>query len=701
MRADLLVEIGTEELPSKSLEPLRAAFETAVCAGLERQRIACGQSRGRLAGPRRLALLIRDVAAQQPDRDERLLGPSVAVAFDAAGNPTAAAQGFARKVGVAVTDLQQIDDPGNSSKGARLAYLRRIPGGATAALLPAIVQSALESLPIAKRMRWGAGRAEFVRPIHWALILFGSQPVAGEVFGVPIGRVSRGHRFHAPGEIAVPAAAGYPALLRSAGKVEPDLARRREQIRRAVEDLAQTELGGRAVIDAELLDEVAALVEWPVALAGRFDRRFLSVPAEALICAMREHQKCFHAVDDKGALLPGFIGVANIESRQPQRVVGGNERVMRSRLADAAFFYEADKKTAFADFRERLKAVIFQESLGSVYAKSERVAALAAQIAPLVGADPEVAARAGGLCKCDLVSQMVLEFAQLQGVMGRHYALASGEAAAVAEAIGEHYLPRFAGDRLPQTAVGTALALADRLDSLTGLFGIGQPPSGSRDPFALRRASLSVLRLLVEGGHALSLRDLIERASALHSGLTEPAAALTERLLDYILERFAAWFAERGVAAEAFLAVRALGLDDPAEIHARTLAVAEFAASAEAKALAQLNKRVANILEKSAGAEPQAVDPALFVADEERQLWAAVTQMAEALAPLLQAGQHAAALKLLLGLHAPIDAFFAHVMVNVEDKKVRANRLGLLRELRGLFLSVADISALAPAADSD
>ncbi len=687
--ANFLVEIGTEELPPKALRSLRAAFEQAICDGLQQKGIAFGSPEGEMAAPRRLAVLITDVEQQQPEQTTELLGPAVAAAFDETGAPTGAALGFARKAGVEVSDLQQVDSP----KGPRLAHVSVTPGLATAELLPDIVNKALDNLPIPKRMRWGDKRDEFVRPVHWVLMLLGDQPVPGTVMGLESGTTTRGHRFHANFDIEIKDADSYVRSLRELGKVDVDYQARMDTIRTSVALLAEKELSGKAVIGQDLLEEVTSLVEWPVPLAGNFDTSFLEVPPEALISSMREHQKYFHVVDRNDKLMPHFITVANIESLDSAKVVNGNERVIRPRLADAAFFFTTDKKTNFASFRSRLKDIVFQKQLGSIFDKTERLAQLAERIGPYVGAKPEDARRAGELAKCDLVSEMVMEFDDLQGIMGRYYAELSGENQEVSTAMYEQYLPRFSGDELPVTATGKALALADRLDTLTGIFGIGQQPTGSKDPFALRRASLGVLRILVEGGYKVSLTELLQTALYLHTGTTEPREPVVEDLLNYLLDRFSAWFNDDGIATENFLAVRALGIDDAADINARVKAVAEFSKSENANALAAANKRVANILNKS-DVEPGAINANLFESPAESELAKTIDQAYQALAPLIQSSNYSAALDELSKLRKPVDQFFDEVMVNADDIALRTNRLSLLSEMRQLFLSVADISLL-------
>ena len=687
--ATLLVEIGTEELPPRSLRTLATSFAAALTERLDEQRIAHGEVRW-YATPRRLAVQIDAVATTQPDTVAEKLGPAIAAAFGADGKPTGAALGFARGCGVAVDELQRV--PGD--KGERLAFRQQVPGRATAALLPALVEAALAALPIAKRMRWGARRAEFVRPVHWVVLLHGDAVVPGSVLGVAAGRETRGHRVHGAARITLAGAEGYAQALHEQGSVIADHEQRRAAIAEQVRAEA-ARLGGSAVIDDELLEEVCSLVEWPRALAGRFEQRFLQVPAEALVSSMKQHQKYFHVIDGSGALLPCFVTVANIDSSDPQKVIDGNERVIRPRLSDAAFFYEQDRQTTLAARRERLRQIVFQTDLGTLWDKTERLARLARTIGAAIDADPALCARAAELAKSDLVSEMVLEFDELQGIMGRYYALHDGEAPEVAAALAEQYLPRHAGDELARGKVGIALALADRLDTLTGIFGIGQPPTGSRDPFALRRAALGVLRTVIGNGLELDLLPLIAQAAAGHPVLAS-RATVVESVRDYVFERLRAWYADAGIASECFLAVQARGVTRPLDFDRRVRAVAAFAARPEAGALAAANKRVANILAKQAPGEiPAQVDAALLIEAAEATLAAELDRCNAASAAPLASGDYAGVLGELAALRAPVDAFFEQVLVNCEDARLRANRYALLARLRAAFLGVADISALA------
>jgi glycyl-tRNA synthetase beta chain len=686
---ELLFELGTEELPPGSLRALGEALRADVCARLDEQRITHGAAQW-FASPRRLAVLVGGVAALQEDAVIEKLGPQVSAAFDASGKATGAALGFARGCGVDVSELGRAQ----GDKGERLAFRQTLPGQPTASLLPALIESALGALPIAKRMRWGARRDEFVRPVQWVVLLLGSTVVTGTVLGLETGRTTRGHRVHGESSIALANAAEYAQTLRTRGFVIADHEERLAEVARQVDAAAQA-AGGRAELDPALLEEVCSLVEWPCALAGRFEERFLEVPAEALVSSMKGHQKFFPVRDAAGALLPCFVTVANIESRDPAQVVAGNQRVIRPRLSDAAFFYAQDRQTTLAARRERLRSVVFQTDLGSVWDKTERVASLAGQIGAQLGADAALCRRAGELSKSDLVSEMVLEFDELQGTMGRYYALNDGEPAAVAEALVEQYLPRQSGGALPQTEVGAALAIADRLDTLVGIFGIGQPPTGSKDPFALRRAALGVLRIIVERELPLDLQPLLEAAAAAHRNLPRGASVVAD-VRDYMLERFRAWYADAGLRVECVMAVQARGVTAPLDVDRRVRAVSAFSALPEAATLAAANKRVANILQKQAeGSVPVSVDPALFQDAAESALAAALESAIDACAPLLARGDYSAALIRLAELRAPVDDFFGQVLVMSEDIALRNNRMALLARLRAAFLAVADISALA------
>ncbi|MFV8782890.1 glycine--tRNA ligase subunit beta [Microbulbifer sp. SA54] len=692
MAQDFLVELGTEELPPKALHKLMQAFADGIEQGLKDAELEYGAIKA-FASPRRLAVAVSDLAEKQQDKQVEKHGPAVAAAFDKDGKATKAAEGFARGNGVSVDELARVQ----TDKGERLAFISEQKGEATENLLGDIVSRSLAQLPIPKRMRWGARKEEFVRPVHWLLMLFGNNVVDAEVLGLKAGNTTRGHRFHCNRELAVASANDYVQQLRDPGYVVADFAERREMIREQVQAEANN-VNGEAVIDDDLLDEVTALVEWPVALTGRFEKRFLDVPAEALISSMKEHQKYFHVVDEDGNLMPFFITVSNIESTDAKQVIQGNERVIRPRLSDAAFFFETDKKISLEARREKLKTIVFQQKLGTVYDKTERLAKLAAAIAEKIGGDAALAQRAAQLCKSDLVTEMVFEFADMQGIAGYYYAENDGEPLDVAKAMYEQYMPKFAGDELPASETGTIIALADRIDTLVGIFGIGQPPSGSRDPFALRRASLGVLRLLVEKNIDLDLRELLTLA---RDGYPRTALAehdnVVEQTLAYMIERFRARYEDAGIKAEVFLAVSARKLSRPLDIDNRVQAVHSFSQLAEAEALAAANKRVSNILAKLNGPAPTQVDESLLQEDAEKALYAAIQEASAGVEPLYKEALFAEGLAGLASLRETVDNFFDGVMVMADDEQLRNNRLALLANLRALFLEVADISLLAPA----
>jgi glycyl-tRNA synthetase beta chain len=683
---DLLVEIGTEELPPKALPNLSAAFTDGISQGLQ----AAGLTPAEViayAAPRRLAVWVKDIAAQQADQTIEKRGPAIKGAFDAQGNPTKAAEAFATSCGVKVADLGRLE----TDKGAWLVFRQTQAGQATTDLFPAIVDKALAALPIPKRMRWGAGSAEFVRPVHWIVMLADNAVIDAEILGIKTGRESRGHRFHAPDVITINSPADYAIQLGSAS-VLAKFEARRDMIKHKVEQLAKR-LGGQAVMPEDLLDEVTALVEWPVPVAGKFEERFLDVPQEALISTMQDNQKYFALVDANGKLMSHFITVANIESRDEMQVAQGNERVIRPRFSDAEFFWNQDKKQSLASRAELLKSMVFQQKLGTLYDKSQRVAQLATAIAQALNADQAFAKRAAELGKCDLVSNMVFEFTELQGIMGRYYALHDGEPAEVAQALDEQYMPRFAGDALPSTQTGTILALAERLDTLTGIFGIGQKPTGAKDPFGLRRAALGVLRLLIEKQLPLDLADLLDKAAdGLGAQLGSKPA--THETLDYVLERLKAYYQEQGINGALVDAVAALKVSQPLDFERRVKAVAAFRQLSAAESLAAANKRISNILKKVEGELPAQVDSSLLQLPAEQALAAAVQAQQAKVEPLFAQGDYEAALLSLAELREPVDKFFDDVMVMADDLALRNNRLALLNSLRSLFLRVADLSVL-------
>jgi len=689
MSRDLLVELGTEELPPKALKNLSAAFTQGIEDGLKDAGLNFGDVVS-FAAPRRLAVRITALEEQQADKEETLYGPPAKIAFDADGKPTKAASGFADRAGVDAKTLETAPESHGKNAG-KLMINRTIKGKQTTELLGDIVQTSLDKLPIPKRMRWGASRIEFVRPVHWLIMLFGNDVVDTEVLGLKAGNTSRGHRFHAPGEIAISAPAEYEGKLRESF-VMVSFAERAALIKEQVTAEGK-KLGGEAIIDEDLLDEVTALNEWPVALAGSFDEDFLRVPPEALISSMKEHQKYFHVMKE-GKLLPNFITIANIESKDPAQVIAGNERVIRPRLADAAFFWDTDRKQPLASRFPKLENVVWVNGLGSIADKTRRISALATAIAEQRGVDEALVQRAAQLCKNDLVSNMVYEFTDLQGLAGKYYAEHDGEPEEVCAAMIEQYMPAFAGDALPETQTGTLIALSDRVDSLVGLFGTGQIPTGSKDPFALRRAALGVLRILVEKKIDIDLGSLIDWA--LHNQWEAELKANTKAvLIEYLLDRFSAWYHDEGIPAEVFLAVRSLGVTNALDINRRVQAVHQFSKLESAAALAAANKRVSNILAKNGGNAVAAdVDPELFEAAEEKALFEQMNGLKDLIIPSLDRGDYATSLEGLSTLRGVVDAFFDNVMVMADNEAVKNNRLALLKQLRDMFMGIADISVL-------
>ena len=682
---DFLFELGTEELPPLALPELERALAESLRSALAAAGIAHGELVS-YAAPRRLAVLIRSLATRQGEQRIKRRGPPVSAAFDKQGQPTRAATAFADSCGVSLETLGRIHE----GKGEFLYFEATQPGAETASLLPSMVQAALDALPIPKRMRWGASEAQFVRPVHWVVLRLGAAVLPARILDTDSGGRSRGHRFHAPGWLDIDAPARYADILREQGHVIASFAERRDMIRHQVTTSAAAQ-GGTAVLDESLLDEVTALVEWPVAVVGRFDERFLALPREVLLSTLQEHQRYFAIEGADGALTPFFITISNIDSREPVRVREGNERVVRPRLSDAAFFQQQDRRAPLAAWRDDLDKVTFQAKLGSIGDKVRRVQALAAHIAPALGGDATHAERAALLCKCDLLSAMVGEFPELQGIMGAYYALADGENPEVAAAVREHYQPRGAGDALPGTLTGAAVALADKLDTLAGIFAIGQKPSGTKDPFALRRAAIGVLRIILESRFDLDLGELVAQAVKLQP---VQQAGCAEEVLSYILERLRAHYQEAGVASEIFDAVLATGSRRPLDFDARVNAVAAFRSLPEAESLAAANKRIANILKKSAAEAAASVDVSLLQVDAERALHAALEGVSAGVEVDLGSRRYNAALTTLAGLRPAIDAFFNDVMVNDPDPALRANRLALVGRVRELFSGVADLSRL-------
>jgi glycyl-tRNA synthetase beta chain len=694
-RRDFLIELGTEELPPKALRTLELAFAEELRARTHQAALRFGEVES-FATPRRLAVLLRRLASHQPDQRIVRRGPSLRASFDAAGVPTRAGLAFAQSVGVALETLgTERDDKGNEY--LRFEGLKQ--GAAAISLLPALVQQSLEALPIPRRMRWGESEALFVRPVHWLLMLYGSELVPASILGLHAGTSSFGHRFMAPGPLRIASPGTYERLLQRRGKVLAGFEMRRNTIRAQVEAFA-AQLEGRALIAEALLEEVTALVEWPVAIAGQFEARFLRLPREVLIAVLQHHQRYFALEDNAGNLLPRFITISNVESPNPELIRAGNERVVRPRLADAEFFWQQDRRQSLAARLTDLAAVTFQAQLGSQAQRTARIEALAAAIAASIGADVAASRRAALLCKCDLLTAMVGEFPELQGVMGRYYALADGEAGAVAEAIREHYLPRGAGDALPASALGDALALADKLDTLAGIFAIGHKPSGTRDPFGLRRAAIGVVRIVLEHRLELDLVALLEHAAALQpvANANPRAADSAMEIYDFLLERLRAQYLERaadnGVTTELFDAVLATRPRSLLDFDARLSALARFIARPEGLSLAAANKRIANILRKSADSVNQNVDPQRLREEPERALHGALEALRARVLAATAERQYAGALELLATLKPAVDHFFDRVMVNDPDHSLRDNRVALLLQLRTLFGGIADLSRL-------
>ncbi|WP_448653578.1 glycine--tRNA ligase subunit beta [Pseudomonas fluorescens] len=679
---DFLVELGTEELPPKALNTLADAFLAGIEKGLHTAGLKFTAKKV-YAAPRRLAVLLTALETQQPDRSINIDGPPRQAAFDAEGNPTQAALGFAKKCGVELSEIDQ--------SGPKLRFSQVITGKPTASLLPTIVEDSLNDLPIPKRMRWGARKEEFVRPTQWLVMLLGDQVIDCTILAQTAGRDSRGHRFHHPEAVRITSPANYAADLRAA-YVLADANERRELISKRTEELARLQ-EGTAIVPPSLLDEVTALVEWPVPLVCSFEERFLDVPQEALITTMQDNQKYFCLLDVDGKLLPRFITVANIESKDPQQIIAGNEKVVRPRLTDAEFFFKQDKKQKLEDFNLRLQNVVFQEKLGSVYDKAVRVSKLAAYIAPRIGGDAAWAARAGLLSKCDLATEMVGEFPEMQGVAGYYYALNDGEPDDVALALNEQYMPRGAGAELPTTLTGAAVAIADKLDTLVGIFGIGMLPTGSKDPYALRRAALGVLRILIDKKLDLDLTQAVVFAVGQFGGKVKQAG-LAEQVLEFVFDRLRARYEDEGVDVSVYLSVRALQPGSALDFDQRVQAVQAFRKLPEADALAAVNKRVSNLLSKADNLGTAEVDPGLFADAKEFSLNSAIAKAENAVKPLLAERNYAEALARLATLREPVDAFFEAVMINAEDAGVRKNRYAMLARLRGLFINIADISVL-------
>ena len=683
---NFLVEIGTEELPPKALKTLATSFADNVEAELNQAGLSFDKIEW-FAAPRRLAVKVLNLATQQPSKEIEKRGPAVSAAFDAEGKPTKAAEGWARGCGITVEQAERIA----TDKGEWLVHRAKIEGQPTKNLLNGIVANALAKLPIPKPMRWADKTVQFIRPVHTVTMLLGDELIKGEILGVASARTIRGHRFLGEKEFEIQHADQYPQLLREKGSVVADFNERKAEIL-AKSQAKATALGGVADIEESLLEEVTSLVEYPNVLAAKFEERFLAVPAEALVYTMKGDQKYFPIYDKEGKLLPHFIFVSNINPEDPTAIIEGNEKVVRPRLTDAEFFFKTDLKQKLIDRLPRLETVLFQQQLGTLKDKTDRIEQLAGEIAKQIGADEAKAKRAGLLSKCDLMTNMVFEFTDTQGVMGMHYARHDGEDEEVAVALNEQYMPRFAGDELPKSLVASAVALADKFDTLTGIFGIGQAPKGSADPFALRRAALGALRIIVEKNLPLDLEDLVKKSAVLFGDKLTNQNVVAD-VVDFMLGRFRAWYQDEGIAVNVIQAVLARRPTRPADFDARVRAVSHFRTLDSAEALAAANKRVANILAKAEG-DIGAIDVALCVEPAEQVLAQSVLSLAKEVQPLIAQGEYTAVLDKLAGLRQPVDNFFDNVMVNAEDAKLRQNRLAILNTLQGLFLQVADISLL-------
>ncbi|MCP3851966.1 MAG: glycine--tRNA ligase subunit beta [Gammaproteobacteria bacterium] len=686
-KKDLLIELGTEELPPTALKGLIQAFEKGVCAGLNEADLTYDGIKS-YATPRRLAIVVTQLSSTSPDKSVERRGPALQAAFDEEGCPTKAAQGFARSCGVEVEQLSKLE----TDKGAWLAYTLAEKGKQATDLLPAIFQSALDKLPIPKRMHWGDLDALFVRPVHWAILLFGSEVVQTNILSVSTSNTTRGHRFHKPEEFSVSAPADYEKQLKEQGMVIADFNVRQDLIRQQINEAAK-KTGGHAVIDPDLLDEVTGMIEWPQVIVGEFEEHFLEVPSEALISAMKKHQKYFHIVDSNHQLMPYFITISNVQSSDPNQIKQGNERVIRPRLSDASFFWSQDNKTPLENKLERLKTVVFQNKLGTVYDKTQRVTELAAIIADELGSNTQHAKRAAQLAKCDLMTEMVNEFPDLQGIMGRYYASKDGEDDSVALALDEQYMPRFSGDQTPSSETGQALSIAERIDTLMGIFSLGQIPSGDKDPFALRRAALGLLRTIIEHKLVLDIPKILGQSAALFPQEVNASAAC-EPVYTFMLHRLKGYFADQDISTDIFDSVIALSPAQPYDFACRIDAVNQFKQLEASESLAAANKRIANILKKLKGKRPTEVNSELFIEEAEKHLSDQLASVSERITPLLAQAQYTQALTELSTLRDVVDRFFDDVMVMADDEALKNNRIALLGLLQGQFIQVADLSLL-------
>ena len=686
-KQDLLIEIGTEELPPKSLKRLATAFHQEICNSLKENGLEFSETSW-LASPRRLAVIVNQLEISQSDKQQQRRGPAISAAFDDDGKPTRATEGFAKSCGVAVDQLGKLE----TEKGSWLVFDTLVKGKQTKELIPDMVNMALKRLPIAKRMRWGNNDFEFVRPIKWILLLLGTETIDCEIMGVRSGKHSYGHRFHHPGAIKIKQAAEYVEVLKQNGKVVADYNERRSLIKDQVEKLA-TKNNGAAIIDPELLDEVTALVEWPVSFAGNFNPDFLKLPKEVLIASMQDHQKYFPILDKQKNLLASFICVTNIESKEPDLIKQGNERVIQPRLSDATFFWERDLKNGLAKHIAGLNKVVYQKELGTLHEKSERLNSIISNLAKTFNIDNNNAKRAAELCFCDLLTEMVCEFPALQGTMGKYYAEADGEDANVALALEEYYQPRFAGDDLPTTTLGQCLAISEKVDTLVGIFSIGKAPTGDKDPFGLRRSAIGLLRIIIECEIDIDLKELLDSAASNYPSKVK-AKDITNDVFRFLMERLRRYYIDEGVSNDTFESVLAINSSKPLDFHHRLIAVTEFRKLAEADSLAAANKRISNILKKSDFNNTLKVKDELLSEEPEVLLAKTLKEYQKKVVPMINDRDYKSALTELAGLRESVDSFFDNVMVMCDDDDVKNNRLALLSDLNSLFLETADISKL-------
>jgi glycyl-tRNA synthetase beta chain len=688
----LLLEIGSEELPPKALLKLAIAFADGMRDGLNEAELGFTEIK-HFASPRRLTVMVTELVTAQTDKEILKRGPAVKAAYDDEDKPTSAALGFAKSCGTDIADLEILE----TDKGSWLSYLAQETGKKTVELIPEIAEIALSRLPIPKRMRWGTGSIEFVRPVHWVVAMFGKETIDCSILGIKAGKQTFGHRFHHPAPIKLKSAGSYLQQLEETGKVIADFDRRKTLIINAVEKVA-VEVNGKAILDKDLLDEVTALVEWPVVFSGVFDKKYLTLPNEVLIATMQEQQKYFPVVDKENNLLPCFIAVTNIESKSPDIIRLGNQRVITPRLSDAEFFWQRDNKTPLADLREKLCDVVFQQKLGSLHDKSERITSLASYMANLLGADTTLAERAAALSKCDLLTDMVGEFPELQGVIGRYYATNNGEDKEVATALDEQYMPRFAGDQIPQSKTGQIISIADKLDTLVGIFAIGKAPTGDKDPFALRRAALGVLRIMIEGEIELDLEACLKKAVENYDDILFKdqlaRSDLVVQVFDFMMERLRRYYIDQNISPDNFEAVLMRRPVQPYDFHLRLNAVVQFRKLPESESLAAANKRIGNILKQVENRDNIQFSHDLLKEDAEQKLATALDSIREKVAPLLDNSEYEHALSELAGLKDEVDTFFDDVMVMCDDEALKNNRLALLLQLSNLFLKTADISRL-------